>query len=148
MPDPLRQHGLPVLFDPTSAEPVRRLVPVPLNRPPFREDRLQALLAEHPALLPVDEIEPAFAPLVLLGREVPCEAGSIDAVFVSPGGYVTLVEAKLWDNPEARREVVGQVLDYARVLAGWSFEATPLFSAQYWGCGMVPAHQLMVLDQV
>ena len=27
-----------------------------------------------------------------------------------------LIECKLWRNPEARREVVGQILDYAKVL--------------------------------
>jgi hypothetical protein len=32
-----------------------------------------------------------------------------------------LVECKLWRNPEARREVVGQILDYAKVLSRWSF---------------------------
>jgi hypothetical protein len=31
-------------------------------------------------------------------------------------------EAKLWRNPEARRQVVGQVLDYAKELARWSYE--------------------------
>ena len=33
----------------------------------------------------------------------------------------TLVECKLWRNPEARREVVGQILDYARALRRWTY---------------------------
>ena len=33
----------------------------------------------------------------------------------------TLLESKLWRNPEARREVVGQILDYARVLKRWTY---------------------------
>jgi hypothetical protein len=37
-------------------------------------------------------------------------------------GGLVLVEAKLWRNPEARRQVVGQVLDYAKELARWSYE--------------------------
>ena len=31
-----------------------------------------------------------------------------------------LVECKLWRNPQARREVVGQILDYAKELSRWS----------------------------
>jgi len=31
-----------------------------------------------------------------------------------------LVECKLWRNPEGRREVVGQILDYAKELSRWS----------------------------
>ncbi len=31
-------------------------------------------------------------------------------------------EFKLWRNPEARREVIGQILDYAKDLAGWGYE--------------------------
>ena len=32
------------------------------------------------------------------------------------------MECKLWKNPEARREVIGQILDYAKELAGMSYE--------------------------
>jgi hypothetical protein len=47
-------------------------------------------------------------------------AGFVDAVFLSPTGMPTLVECKLWRNPEARREVVGQILDYARAVRRWT----------------------------
>jgi hypothetical protein len=43
-------------------------------------------------------------------------------LFVNPNGLLTLVECKLWRNPEARREVVGQTLDYAKELNRWSYE--------------------------
>ncbi len=33
-----------------------------------------------------------------------------------------MVEAKLWRNPEARRKVVGQILDYAKELSRWDYE--------------------------
>jgi hypothetical protein len=39
---------------------------------------------------------------------------------VTPSGLPVLVECKLWRNPGARREVVGQILDYAKVLSRWS----------------------------
>lgn len=33
-----------------------------------------------------------------------------------------MVEAKLWRNPESRRKVIGQILDYAAALAAMSYE--------------------------
>lgn len=82
---------------------------------------MQRLLHGHPEILPVQEIEAGFAPLIPVGREIGVAAGSIDNLFVSPEGYLTLVETKLWRNPEARREVVGQILDYAKDMARWSY---------------------------
>lgn len=35
---------------------------------------------------------------------------------------MTIVECKLWQNPEARRRVVAQALDYGSALANWSYE--------------------------
>lgn len=116
-----RQHGNPVLYDAASASAVR-LHRLDLGSSQFPEKELQALLAREPSLLPVDEFEAAFAPLVLIGREVRCESGFMDLLFCSPDGYLTLVEVKLWRNPQARREVVGQILDYAKDLAAWSYE--------------------------
>ena len=50
--------------------------------------------------------------------------GSIDALYVNALGRLTLTfcEFKLWRNPQARREVIGQILDYAAALASWSYE--------------------------
>jgi hypothetical protein len=39
---------------------------------------------------------------------------------VTPTGLPVLVECKLWRNPQGRREVVGQILDYAKELSRWS----------------------------
>ncbi len=47
-------------------------------------------------------------------------AGAIDNFLVSPRGMPILAECKLWRNPEGRREVVGQILDYAKELSRWS----------------------------
>ena len=87
----------------------------------FEEGWLQDLIENNPELLPVAEIEPAFAPLVSVGREVATISGSIDNLFLSPQGYLTIVETKLWRNPEARREVVGQLIDYAKDVNRWTF---------------------------
>ena len=121
MSDQQRQHGnLMFLEGPTSLG--MPLVRIPLGAPPFREERLQSLLATHPEMLPIWEIEPAFVPITFLGREVPTRSGEIDLVYVSPKGYLTLVETKLWDNPGARREVVAQIIDYATEISTWDFE--------------------------
>jgi len=88
----------------------------------FQESWLQKLIFENPSLLPVSEIEPVFGPLVAIGREVSTNVGFIDNLFISPQGYLTIVETKLWRNPEARREVVGQIIDYAKELSLWSFD--------------------------
>lgn len=98
------------------------LSPVPFDDKETAEDWLQEQLHENPDLLPIDEISAAWGPLVTLGREIPLSVGFIDNLFVSPAGEVTVVEAKLWRNPEARRKVVGQILDYAAALAAMSYE--------------------------
>lgn len=82
---------------------------------------LRDLLANHPDLLPIEEVAPSFAPLVPLCTELSTEAGPVDAVFISPSGRLTLVECKLWRNPEARRKVIAQILDYARAVSSWSY---------------------------
>ena len=88
----------------------------------FDESWFQRLLLENPSLLPVDEIEPLFGPLVPLAREMPTNAGPVDVVYINAEGYLTLVETKLWRNPEARRQVVAQIIDYATAISKWSYE--------------------------
>ena len=54
--------------------------------------------------------------------ELGTRAGSADALYLTPTGRIILAEFKLWRNPGARREVIGQILDYAGVLASWSYD--------------------------
>lgn len=116
-----KQYGVPLILWGDNQK-AQRLTQIPYGSPPFREDKLQQLLSENPEIIPINEIEPAFNPLVLLGREIPTSAGYIDILFSSPSGYLTVVETKLWDNPGARREVVAQIIDYATELFRWSFD--------------------------
>lgn len=88
----------------------------------FDEDWLQAFVFEHPLILPVDEIEPAFTPLLPLCRELRTAAGPLDILYINEQGLLTLVECKLWKNPQARREVIGQILDYAQTLSQCNYE--------------------------
>ncbi len=82
---------------------------------------LRDTLFEHPEFLPVKDIDPAYGPLTPLCKELRTEAGPLDIAFINPFGRLTLVECKLWRNPQARREVVAQVLDYARAISRWSY---------------------------
>ncbi|MEM4218400.1 MAG: hypothetical protein QXZ09_10310 [Candidatus Methanomethylicaceae archaeon] len=99
-----------------------RLRPVGEKRPTYNEVWLQDLLCKYPDILPTAEIEPVFHPLIPIGREVITEAGgAIDNLFISHRGYLVLVETKLWRNPEAKREVVAQAIDYGACVSKWNY---------------------------
>ncbi len=89
---------------------------------PYDERWLQTLIHAHPTLLPVDQIEPALVPLSPVCMELPLPSGYVDDLLMTANGGIVLVETKLWRNPEARRTVVGQVLDYAKDLSRWGYE--------------------------
>lgn len=99
----------------------QRLQPVDIQGPDYDEKWLQDMLRQQPEILPVAEIEPIFYPIVPIGREVTTETGSIDNLFISHRGYLVLVETKLWKNPEAKREVIAQAIDYGSSLSKWSY---------------------------
>lgn len=88
----------------------------------YNETWLQKLLFEHPEALPINEIDPAYCGAVPICIELNTPVGPIDALFVTPQGKLVVLEAKLWRNPEARRTVVGQILDYAKELSRWTYE--------------------------
>jgi len=113
-----RQQGTPYFIGDNSSMKLQR---VPLNEKAFQENWLQELIHNNPQVLPIDEIESGFAPLISLGKEIHTSVGYIDNLFISPNGYLTIVETKLWRNPEAKREVVGQIIDYAKELTTWTF---------------------------
>jgi hypothetical protein len=66
-----------------------------------------------------------------VARELPVSAGRIDLVGVDVEGELTLCECKLATNPGIRREVVGQLIEYAGSLRGMSFgDFTDRFEAR------------------
>jgi hypothetical protein len=81
------------------------------------EDDLQQLLATSPDLLPGSETGLPMA----VARELRVATGRIDVVGVDVEGELTLCECKLAANPGARREIVGQLLEYASSLRGMTF---------------------------
>ena len=113
-----RQQGTPYFISETNSFQLER---IPLNEKHFQENWLQKIIHKNPQILPIDDIESGFAPLISLGREISTSVGYIDNLYISPNGYLTIVETKLWKNPEAKREVVGQIIDYAKELTNWNF---------------------------
>jgi hypothetical protein len=100
------------------------------------EAALQRLLELHPEVVPGGQIDPgAVDPprFALLRREMAIGTWSLDHVLVDQHGVLTLVEAKLVENPEARREVVGQIMDYAaNARDAWSGGRLRERAAEFW----------------
>jgi len=95
------------------------------------EALLQSLLENYPHLLAGDQIN-ANSPRrwLLISREssVPCEEGgmgrwSLDHLYLDQDGIPTLLEVKRSSDTRIRREVVGQLLDYAaNAVLYWDLE--------------------------
>ena len=81
---------------------------------PQDEDQMQQLIARHPAVIGDDDGE-----LLLVQREQSIADGestgrwSLDHLYVTTAGVPVLVEVKRAVDTRLRREVVGQMLDYA-----------------------------------
>ncbi len=117
-----RQHSTPILL--TAEGHSVALKPLPQQGPAaaLLEAEIQELVHSYPAALPIAEIDPMFVGAISVCREMQFgRAGRVDNFLITPSGLPVLVECKLWRNPEARREVIGQILDYAKVLSRWSF---------------------------
>jgi len=83
---------------------------------------LQTLIFQHPEILPVADFDENYEPAIPIGREISTSSGSIDNLYISPSGAITIVETKLWSNPERHRTVVAQIIDYAKELTRWNFD--------------------------
>ena len=99
----------------------------PLEEEPFStEAELQALIAEHPELLDGEQVSPGDPRRwILITREKGIaetpDSGArwaIDHLIVDQDAVPTLVEVKRGSNPEIRRTIVGQMLEYAAHAAG------------------------------
>lgn len=106
-------------FEQYTRHPLAR---IPKAHDQFDESFIKDLLAAHPALLPVKLLRFDVEDLLCIGREVPLPSGNaIDNLYLSTSGYPVVVEAKLWRNAEARRDVFGQVIEYTKELATLDF---------------------------
>ncbi len=123
-----RRDGRPILLDEDGmAQALHRVDIGSTATSGYNEDWLQALLHSQPTIFPIEQIETGFGDLIPLCRELPLmfgagRSGSLDNVFISSSGGLVLIEAKLWRNPQARREVVAQAMEYAGAVFRMDYE--------------------------
>ena len=86
------------------------------------EAELQELLANSPEIISMDEIRSGSGSLVAVVREFGLPVGYIDILAFTARGDIAIIECKLEKNPQAKREVIGQILDYSAHLWGMSYE--------------------------
>lgn len=114
-----RQHAAPVILNEGSTTILRQLI-LTATQDGISEAQIQELVHKHPGSLPIEEVDPSFKSPIAICRELMTPAGPIDNFMVTPSGLPILVECKLWRNPQGRREVVGQIIDYAKELSRWT----------------------------
>ena len=94
--------------------------PEPLTEQPFdAEATLRDLVGKHPELLAGDQMQQSD-PLrwILIKPEMPVKGWAVDLLLIDQEARPTLVEVKKGSNNEVRRQIVGQMLDYAATAAG------------------------------
>ena len=93
----------------------------------FKEDWLQSAIVGQPELViaPCLEAGCTEEKWSYWARELQISVGRIDILLVSESGRVAIVETKLSFNPERRRNVLAQLLDYATSLPEMDFAKLP-----------------------
>jgi len=87
-----------------------------------KEEILQEIVKNYPEIIPLEEIDENFDPILIVGREFPLEeAGSIDLLTIDVSGLITIIEFKLQKNTDIRK-IVAQVIEYAANLWEMSYD--------------------------
>jgi hypothetical protein len=95
---------------------------IPMEEAPYDSEKLlQEMLSEHPDLLAGEQIDiETPRRWLLVTREMPVQGGqegsarwSLDHLFLDQDAVPTLIEVKRSSDTRIRREVIGQMLDYA-----------------------------------
>lgn len=120
-----------------------------------KEQHLEDYLASYPTLLPGATIDPANPRRWLLVDAqvgIPREAGgldhwNVDLLFLDQDGIPTFVELKRASNREIRRDIVGQMLDYAaNGVSYFSIDRLKaLFEARCHAAGRNPSEEITAL---
>ena len=87
-----------------------------------KEAELQHLLAESPGLISISDVRENAGPLVLAISEFQLPIGYIDILAFSAEGDIAIIECKLASNAEAKRKVIGRVLEYGANLWQMTYE--------------------------
>ena len=88
----------------------------------YDEAFLEELIFANPSMLPIHELDHSYINPIPVCTQLSTGTGVLDALFVTETGRLVIVEAKLWRNPESRRKVVAQILEYAAELSNWAYE--------------------------
>jgi hypothetical protein len=119
------------------------------SKPFSYEDILKRNIAELPRLVPLETVSDEAVSYLTIGDEWPAGTGRADIVLVGSDGILTIVETKLSRNPEARREVVAQLLEYAAYLSEWTiFEIQQRAEEFFRSDKCHPEHRGRPFDQV
>ena len=109
--------GIPLLIGAEGdTQALERLPLTPEGRGVYDEAWLQRLIHQNPSCLPIAEIEPALDSFSSVCCEIPTQRGFIDNLLMTGRGDIAIVEAKLFRNPEVRRQALAQALDYSTCL--------------------------------
>ena len=64
---------------------------------------------------------------------MPVGRWSLDHLYVDQFGVLTLLETKLIQNPDSRRDVIGQIVEYAANASGeWALGMARQHASEYW----------------
>lgn len=91
----------------------------------MNEHWLRDKIFDYPRIIPLNRIDPGAGDFIAVCREFPLSKyGSsvfVDVFGVTRHGRPVLIECKLWRNPQARREVIAQLLEYASLFRRLSY---------------------------
>jgi len=107
-------HGNPIFISHGKTKALTRISG-------FSEKQIQDLIFNHPDCLPISDIDEVYNPIIPICLELWTPVGPLDIFMITPNGDLVIIETKLWYNPEARRKVVAQVLDYAKEISKWAY---------------------------
>ncbi|MFW6110272.1 MAG: hypothetical protein ACOC6Q_02505 [Patescibacteria group bacterium] len=87
------------------------------------EAELQDIIYEDPRIIPINEISEDRKEIKIAIKEFGLPGtGSSDIIGIDEDGKITIIEAKLAVNPEIKRKVIGQILEYAAFLWRKTYE--------------------------
>src|SRR3546814_19272177 len=104
-----RHRAIPVLITNDNNRSV--LTRIRLGNGLHDENWLQTLIHDHPAILPVSDIEPGFGDLIAAARDGPRGPGNIVNRCMLPSGATVQVETHTRRTPQMRSWVGGSGVD-------------------------------------
>jgi len=90
--------------------------------PYVTETELHIILAKEPSLISIEEVRETADVLAIAVREFSVDTGSIDILGFTANGDIAIIECKLANNQDIKRQVIGQVLDYGANLCGMEYK--------------------------